>query len=134
MKKNKKNKAENGEKARLVLYRLFICMGRITENKYGHGCKHTTKYLFFLIFLLITHEKANKQHVSLVLDTFKVKSNCNILAVTILYKKINLVRCKLNGTFYKLLSLSTGQTTGGRGHNMRSPSQPDKCSSSTRRL
>lgn len=82
----KTNKAENGEKARLVLYRLFICMGRITENKYGHGCKHTTKYLFFLIFLLTTHEKTNKQHVSLVLDTFSVKSNCCYHTI---YKKIS---------------------------------------------
>ena len=36
----RKKKGAEKDEGSAVLYRLFICMGRITENKWGHGCKH----------------------------------------------------------------------------------------------
>lgn len=62
-KKGKQKEAEKDEES-AILYRLFICMGRNTKNKCGHGCKHTKRKVmesFFYYFLYMFIKEENLQ-------------------------------------------------------------------------
>lgn len=55
--KDKKWRWDRKDEGSDVLYRLLICMGRIIENKGGHGCKLIKSEVMFVSFHTFTIEK-----------------------------------------------------------------------------